>query len=160
MFKGIAQYSDLMNEENVHLLRTKTGSPITVPGFDLSTITSQIVGQGNTTVPAPGSMVTVNGNVLRGYTYKCSPIAATIEIEQDAFESVYTILNQAFSVGLARGIGADLVNGNGSTAPLGLLTAAANSGLVTPAYNTATPDETNSPYLSLHPPHPTSPNPA
>src|SRR5260370_10512988 len=150
MFKGIAQYSDLMNEENVHLLRTKTGSPITVPGFDLSTITSQIVGQGNTTVPSPGSMVTVTGNVLRGYTYKCSPIAATIEIEQDAFESVYTILNQAFCVGLARGIGADLVNGNGTTAPLGLLAAAANSGIVTAAYNTVTADEINSIYFSLN----------
>src|SRR5260370_8229994 len=160
LFKSIAQYSDLMNQENVHLLRTKTGSPITVPGFDLSTITSQIVGQGNTTVPSPGSMGTVTGNVLRGYTYKCSPIAATIEIEQDAFESVYTIFNQAFSLCLPPPIPAALLNANGSTAPLGLLTAAANSGLVTAASNTVTPDETNSPYLSLHPPHPTSPNPA
>jgi HK97 family phage major capsid protein len=148
LFKGIAQYSDLLNEDNVHLLRTKTGSPITVPGFDLSTVSCQIIGQGSDLVP--GSVPTVTRNTLGGYTYRCTPIAATLEIEQDSFEDVFSILNQAFSVGLSRGIGSDLVNGNGTTAPMGLLNAAANSGVTTAAYITVTADEINSIYFSLN----------
>jgi HK97 family phage major capsid protein len=148
LFKGIAQYTDLMNEDNVRLIRTKTGSPVTVPGFDLSTISSQIIAQ--LADLAPGSVPTLSRNILGAYSYRTTPIVATLEIEQDAFESVYEILNQAFSVGLARGIGADLVNGTGTTAPMGLLTAAADSGVTTAAYTTVTADEINAIYFSLN----------
>jgi HK97 family phage major capsid protein len=128
LFAGIAQYSDLLNENNVRLIRTPTGSPMTVPGFDLSTISSAIVGQGVDNPPSGGPMA-ITRNILTGFTYKTTPIVATLEIEQDSFESVWSILSQAFAVGIARGAGADLVNGNGTTAPQGLLTAAANSGV-------------------------------
>lgn len=128
LFLGIAQYSDLLNESNVRLLRTGTGSPLTVPGFDLSSISSSIVGQG-TDNPPSGAPPVITRNILNGFTYKTVPIVATLEIEQDSFESVWSILSQAFAVGIARGAGADLVNGNGTTAPQGILTAAANSGV-------------------------------
>jgi HK97 family phage major capsid protein len=129
LFAGIAQYSDLLNEDNVRLIRTKTGSPMTIPGYDLSTISSAIIGQGVDNPPS-GNPMTITRNVLSGYSYKVMPIVATVEIEQDSFESIWSILSQAFAVGIARGAGADLVNGNGTTAPQGILTAAANSGVV------------------------------
>jgi HK97 family phage major capsid protein len=59
------------------------------------------------------------------------------------------LLSQAFSVGLARGIGADLVNGNGSTAPQGILTAAADSG-VTSAGAAFTKGELQDIYFSVN----------
>ena len=128
LFVGITQYSDLLNENNIRLIRTKTGSPMTVPGYDLSVISSSIVGQGIDNPPSGGPMA-ITHNVLTGFTYKTTPIVATLEIEQDSFESIWSILSQAFSVAIARGCGSDLVNGNGTTAPQGILTAAANSGV-------------------------------
>jgi HK97 family phage major capsid protein len=135
LFVGIAQYSDLLNENNIRLIRTKTGSPMTVPGYDLSSISSSIVGQGVDNPPS-GNPMTITRNILSGFTYKTTPIVATIEIEQDSFESIWSILSQAFAVGIARGAGADLVNGNGTTAPQGILTAAANSGVTSAASGT------------------------
>jgi predicted phage gp36 major capsid-like protein len=57
---------------------------------------------------------------------------------------------QAFSVGIARGAGADLVNGNGTTAPQGLLTAAANSGVTTQASGVISATDVNDTYFSLN----------
>jgi HK97 family phage major capsid protein len=128
LFVGIAQYSDLLNEKNVRLIRTPTGSPMTIPGYDLSSISSSIVGQGVDNPPV-GAPMTITRNILTGFTYRVTPIVASIEIEQDAFESIWSILSQAFAVGIARGAGTDLVTGNGTTAPQGILTAAANSGV-------------------------------
>jgi HK97 family phage major capsid protein len=45
-----------------------------------------------------------------------------MEIEQDAFENIQEMLSEIFSVAIARGVGADLVNGNGTTAPQGIVT--------------------------------------
>jgi HK97 family phage major capsid protein len=148
LFKGIAQYDPLMDENNVRLLRTDNARAITLPGIDLSTISSSIVVQ-NTQV-APVANPTVSKNVLAGYTYKTNPIAGTFELEQDSFEGLSSILTQAFSVGLARGIGADLVNGNGTTAPQGLLTAAANSGVTTGAAGVISATDINDIYFSVN----------
>jgi HK97 family phage major capsid protein len=128
LFLGIAQYSDLLNQNNVNLIRTPTGSPVTLPGFDLSSISSSVIGQG-TDNPPSGAPPVITRNILNGFTYKTVPVVSSLEIEMDAFESIWSILSQAFSVGIARGCGADLVNGNGTTAPQGILTAAANSGV-------------------------------
>jgi HK97 family phage major capsid protein len=148
LFKGIAQYDPLMDENNVRLLRTDNARAITLPGIALDTISSSIVTQ-NTQI-APVANPTVSKNVLAGYTYKTNPIAGTFELEQDSFEGLSSILTQAFSVGLARGIGADLVNGNGTTAPQGLLTAAANSGVTTGAAGVISATDINDIYFSVN----------
>jgi HK97 family phage major capsid protein len=148
LFKGIAQYSDLMNEANVTLIRDENNRPLSVPGFDLSSISCSIIAQN--AQQTAGNTPTVTRNTLGGYTYKTTPIAATLEIEQDSFDSIYSILNQAFAVGIARGVGADLVNGNGSTAPEGLLTAAANSNVTTGAAGVISAADISAIYFSLN----------
>jgi HK97 family phage major capsid protein len=126
---GVSQYTELMDENNVNLIPTADWvRPLTVPELDLSTITSTIAVQGSDTPPV--SNPTFSSNVLKNYSYRTNPIAATLEIEQDSFENISDILTQAFSVGLARGIGSDLVNGSGTGAPKGVLAAATNSGVV------------------------------
>ncbi len=52
-----------------------------------------------------------------------------MEIEQDAFEAVIKMMKEAFTIGFARGIGKDLVNGTGSQQPNGLITTVPSSGV-------------------------------
>ena len=124
---AVSQYTELMNPDNVSLIESDKALPLTLPEIDLSTISSAIVAQGVDAPPVANP--TISGMTLKGFSYRTNPIASTFELEQDSFESITDILTKAFSVALARGIGADLVNGVGVTAPQGLLTAAANSGV-------------------------------
>ena len=134
LLTGIAQYTELMDEKNVNLIVSEKGGTMKLPQISLDTITSNIVAD-NVDAPPVANPV-FSSLLLNGFTYRTNPIAAQLNLEQDSFESVMSILTAAFSVGLARGIGGDLVNGAGAgTAPQGILTAAANSG-VTSAVNT------------------------
>src|SRR6266481_1890961 len=127
LLKGLAQYTELLSRDNVSLIESEKALPLKLPEIDLSTISSAIVAQGVDAPPVANP--TIASATLKGFSYRCNPLASSFELEQDSFESITDIFTQAFSVGLARGIGADLVNGNGTTAPQGLLTAAANSGV-------------------------------
>jgi HK97 family phage major capsid protein len=104
--------------------------PLQLPGWDLSTIAAVQVAEAahhNSDV-TPG----VEQKLLNKFTYRVS-LSASLEWEEDqaAFNSAMAVFGRAFGIGFARGIGADLVNGNGSTAPQGVLTGAANSGVTT-----------------------------
>ncbi len=148
LLTGIAQFTELMEEKNVNLISSEKGGTMKLPQVDLSTITSTIIADN---VDAPPVLNPVFGSLLlNGFTYRTNPIAAQLNLEQDSFEAIISILTAAFSVGLARGIGSDLVNGSGSGAPMGILTAAANSG-VTSAVNTGfTKGELQSIYFSVN----------
>jgi HK97 family phage major capsid protein len=148
LLQGMAQYDDLMNPENVRVIPTQNGHTLSLPSIDLSAITSAIVSQN--TQQAPVANPTVASNTFGGFTYKTNPIAITMELEQDSFESTMQILMAAFGVGLARGIGADLVNGSGSGAPMGLLTAAADSGITTAAAGAISSTDIESIYFSVN----------
>jgi HK97 family phage major capsid protein len=129
LLTGVAQYTELMDKDNVNLIETSDWvRPLTIPEIDLSTITSAIAVQGSDTPPVTNPSIT--SNVLRGYSYRTNPIAATFELEQDSFESIVDILTSAFAVGLARGIGGGLVNGSGTGQPKGVLASATDSGVV------------------------------
>jgi HK97 family phage major capsid protein len=148
LLQGMAQYDDLMNPENVRVIPTENGHTLSLPSIDLSTITSAIVSQN--TQQAPVANPTAATNSFGGFSYKTNPCAVTLELEQDSFESTMQILMAAFGVGLARGIGADLVNGSGSGAPMGLLTAAANSGITTAAAGAISSTDIESIYFSVN----------
>ena len=70
--------------------------------------------------------------MLNRYTYRVS-LAASIEFEDDskAYGSAENAMGRAFGIAFARGIGVDLVNGDGATAPQGVVTGAADSGVTT-----------------------------
>lgn len=129
LLQGVAQYTELMDKNNVNLIETSDWvRPLTIPEIDLSTISSAIAVQGADTPPVANP--TITSNVLKGYSYRTNPIAATFELEQDSFESIVDILTGAFSVGLARGIGSGLVLGSGTGAPKGILASATDSSIV------------------------------
>ena len=131
LVNGIAQVSELMSRENVFLLETENGRQTPVPGFDLTSITSSIVGQN--TQNDPTSNPTVYQSVLGAYSFKTSPVGVSIELQSDSFADISSLIGEAFAQGIARGVGGKLVNGNGTTEPQGILTAAANSNVTTAA---------------------------
>jgi HK97 family phage major capsid protein len=92
----------------------------------------------------------ITSNVLHGFSYKTNPIVASFELEQDSFESITDILAAAFAVGLARGMGTDLVLGSGTGAPKGVLAAAADSGVTAVSASAFTKAELQSIYFSVN----------
>jgi HK97 family phage major capsid protein len=129
LFKGMAQIDPLFDAENVNLILTDNAKPLALPGVDLTQISASVVSEQSQHVPTKNP--TITRNVLKGFSYRVDPVAASIELEQDA--SVVTlsqVLNQAYAVGFARGVGADLINGDGSSAPKGILAAATDSTVV------------------------------
>jgi HK97 family phage major capsid protein len=147
LFQGIGLIEPLFDENNVRFIRTKTGRALTAPGIDLSAMTATIIAQ-NTDNP-PSVNPVFSSSVFGAYTYKTSPVAVSFELSQDSFEDVSSIITEAYGVGFSQGIGADLISGNGTTAPQGLLTAATDSTIVTASNTAITSDEIESIYFKL-----------
>jgi HK97 family phage major capsid protein len=148
LMSSVAQYTELMSKENVFLIESENGRKLSIPEIDLSVITSAQVLE-NVDAP-PVANPAISSSVLSAYTYRTNPIAATFELEQDSFESITDVLTQAFGIGLARGIGSDLVNGSGSGAPMGILTAAGDSGVTAASASVFTKAELQSIYFSVN----------
>jgi len=128
--EALANTDPLLDEKNVSLIKNLrlTANPITVPGWDLSGISSSQVGEG--IQQTPGTVPQFSAKNLAGWMHRVS-LAGTIEWEQDAFDMAMTLMARAYGVGFARGIGKQLVTGTGVGQPQGLLTGAANSGYTT-----------------------------
>ena len=148
LMTAVAQYTELMDSTNVRLIETDDARVMRVPSIDLTSISSAIVGQGVDAPPVANPAI--SGLTLSRFSYRTNPIAASLEVEQDSFESITQILTEAFGVGLARGIGSDLVNGNGTTAPQGVLTGAANSGVSSVVSGVWNADDLTNIYFSVN----------
>lgn len=148
LLTGVAQYTELLDQNNVKVIQSENGRNLKLPQIDLSTISSAIVAQGVDAPPVANPFV--GGLSLNGFSYRTNPVAVGIELEQDSFESIIAILAEAFGVGLARGIGSDLVTGNGSGAPQGILTAAANSGVTSTLSSNFSNGELEQIYFSVN----------
>jgi HK97 family phage major capsid protein len=121
-----------LDEDVVTLIESDsyTARPVTVPGWDLSTIAAARVVEGAfhsyATTPSAAKVM------LNAFPYRVA-MDASFEWENDSFASGMDLFVLAFAFAFARGIGADLINGNGSTGPTGqprgILTGAAVSGV-------------------------------
>ena len=116
----------LINEQNFML------PPMTIPGWDLSTITAVKVGETN--LHSTDVIPAINSFMTNKFTYRCT-LTGTLEWETDsaAYGNAENALARAFGVAFGRGVSADLVIGDGSTGPQGVLTGAADSGVTTAA---------------------------
>lgn len=127
--EGLAATDPLLDSSVVDLVQESgfTLPPLTVPGWDLSAATAVKVGeatqQNAQVIPA------IDSKMLNKFTYRAS-LAASFEFEQDAkgYGDAYAAMGRAFGIAFARGIGQDLVNGDGSSAPQGIAVGAHNSG--------------------------------
>jgi HK97 family phage major capsid protein len=118
---GEAQYDPLLDSDYVRMVRTQGARPFTMPGWDLSTFAASRISEGARQTGY--NIPTVAGKKLGGYTYRAS-LAASYELEEDAFEPLLLLMKEAFSIGFARGVGVDLVNGTGTNQPQGVVTGA------------------------------------
>lgn len=146
---GMAQFDPLLDADVVTLIQSKGGdlAPYTIPGWDLSTFQAVKVSEANQQNSQTTPTVAVAQ--LNGYKYMAS-LGLTMELEEDAFEPMKNRMQEAFSIGMARGIGVDLILGNGTTAPQGVLTGAAPSGVVSATPGVLVGDDIEDIYFSVN----------
>jgi HK97 family phage major capsid protein len=149
--EGRAAVDPLLDETVVTLIQepTFTLPPLSIPGWDLSTITAVKVGEA--VQHAADIVPAINSDILNKFTYRCT-LAGTIEWETDAraYGDAQAAIGRAFGVAFGRGIGVDLITGDGSTGPQGILTGAANSGVTTTAAGALSPADFTNIYFSVN----------
>lgn len=146
---GLAQWDPLLDGDVVSLLPSDDFSlrPYTVPGWDLSTFAAAKINEG--AQQNPQTVPTVSAALLNSYTYRAT-LDASLEFEEDTFQNTMDLMTLAFAIGFARGIGVDLAIGNGTSAPQGLVTGAANSGISTGSVSVATVTDIENIYFSVN----------
>lgn len=145
---GIAQADPLLNPELVTIVESDNFSlrPYSIPGVDLSTFAAAIVAEGNQQNPL--TIPAASGKIENGYKYGAT-LDASFEFEQDAFQPTLKTMQAIWAAAFARGIGADLISGNGTSAPQGVLTGATDSGITTAGPGAITADDIEAIYFSV-----------
>ncbi len=153
---GMAQFDPLLNKDIVTLIESGDGSlkPLPIPGWDLSTFAAQLVAEGAFQVPQ--TPPTVAGIILNGYKFMAG-IPVSMELEEDAFDAMTSLMNTAFTIGMARGIGKYLVTGTGSGQPQGVLTGAGASVYTTNANGVLSLNDFEAVYFAVNRIHRASP---
>ncbi len=122
LFRALKAHDCLLDEDCCTLIKTTNGRPLPVPLSSDTEHTASVVGEaGSRTVVDISSMSHVT---LGAYSYASDAYTASIEAFQDVSSalSLSSIMETFFQDKLARGIGADLVNGTGGgVKPLGLI---------------------------------------
>jgi HK97 family phage major capsid protein len=114
-----------LDDKLVNFIHSKTGRPVTIPAWDLSTIAATLAPDG--TQQTPGPVPNVSGVLLNGNTFKVS-LAASFELEEDDFEPYLNQVKVAYAIAFARGAGIYLATGSGGNSqPQGILTGATYS---------------------------------
>jgi HK97 family phage major capsid protein len=131
VFNSLKQYDFLFDEDSVTMIRTSNGRAMTVPTMsdteNDAAVISEAGSQTEVDIAAP------NQAALGVYSYASRRWVVSMEAFQD-LEGTFSAMNlfQNFTgKALARGIGRDLVSGNGSGKTLGLVPALVAAG-VTP----------------------------
>lgn len=146
---GMAQYDPLLDKDIVTLNQSKTFSlrPWQFPGWDLTTFAATKVNE--SAQQGPGTPPPTSQAQLKSFTYRAS-LDASLEFEEDDFQPFVDQLSVAYGIAFARGIGADLISGNGTTAPQGVLTGATDSGYTTANSGKLVLDDFNKIYFSVN----------
>lgn len=146
---GLAQWDPLLDENVVTLIKSDSFAlrPMVEPGVDLSTFSASKVAEAAQQNPA--SFTIAAKAQTNGWTYRAS-LAATFELEQDAYQSVMDFMRVIYPIAFARGVGVDLVTGDGTTGPQGVLTGAASSGITTAAQGVISAADIENIYFALN----------
>jgi HK97 family phage major capsid protein len=146
---GLAQVDPLLDPNLVTLMESDslTLRPHVVPGWDLSDFEAHQVAEA--TQQTPQVVPTATAKQLNSYTFR-AVLNASFEIENDDFQPVLNQFVKAYSVGFGRGIGKALINGNGTSAPQGVLVGATDSGVTTAASAGITADNIEDIFFSVN----------
>jgi HK97 family phage major capsid protein len=146
---GMAQADPLLDSNVATVIHEPSLAlkPLQLPGWDLSTISASRVSEA--VQHTADAVPQVNQDLLNAYAYRLS-IGASMEFEQDVFDSAMARLGEAFGVGFARGIGKDLVNGTGTSEPQGVLVGATNSNYTTTSGGSLVVDDFTSIFFAVN----------
>jgi HK97 family phage major capsid protein len=133
-------------QENDYSLR-----PLQVPGWDLSSVKAVKVGEN--VQESAATIPTLNQPLLNKFGYRTA-FDMSQEFEEDALTSYgsdpVAALSRAQGIAIARGVGADLVNGDGATGPQGIVTGATDSGIVTANTGSIVHDDLSSVFYAVN----------
>ncbi len=122
LYTAMAAHDFLFNEDDVTLIKTTTGAPMSIPvAGDIENVAS-VSGENPGTISAVN--ISAPGQVTLGaYSYQTPLFIASLEVMQDLNASFGAVqLFQRFSDDrLSRGISKDLLLGDGQNVPLGLI---------------------------------------
>jgi HK97 family phage major capsid protein len=123
LFRALKAHDALFDEDSCTLIKTTNGRPLPVPLASDTEHTASVVGEAESQTSV--DFDATGHAVLGAFSYCSDRYVASVEAFQD-LETALTavaLAKEFFEDKLARGIGADLVNGTGTTKPLGLLPA-------------------------------------
>jgi HK97 family phage major capsid protein len=147
---GMAQVDPLLDENVVTLVQSNSFSlkPFSVPGWDLSGFAAEKITEANQ--ESAQTVPTAVKKILNGFTYRAQ-LVASFELEQDDFQPVVDQFSKAMGIGFARGIGRDLILGDGTTGPQGLQNGATDSGVTTGAAGVMDATDIENIFFALNP---------
>jgi HK97 family phage major capsid protein len=129
LFSALGEHDVLFNEDDCTVIKSTNGRPLNIPTLGDIEVVAGIVGEAGSQSSVDFSAT--GQSTVGVYTYNSKRIVVSLEAFEDASEalSIMDIAKATFASRLARGIGADLLAGNGVNKPLGLLTALSNLGV-------------------------------
>jgi HK97 family phage major capsid protein len=130
LYAALGAHDPLFNEDSVTLIKTSHGRILPIPVVGDIEVVADIVGEGNAQSSVDFS---ATGHAPLGvFTYNSKRVVISLEAMQDVSGalSIIDITKRIVASRLSRGIAADLVNGSGTSEPLGLLEALSNLGVV------------------------------
>lgn len=111
----LKQYGGLLGIANV--ITTATGNPLPWPNNDDTSNVGSVLGE-NTQVSEVD--LTIGERILNAYTYTSNLVLISLQLMQDSAFDLDEWVPKKLGQRLGRGVAADLVNGNGSSKPIGL----------------------------------------
>jgi HK97 family phage major capsid protein len=129
LYAALGAHDPLFDEDAVTLIKTSNGRVLPMPVIGDIEVVAGIAGEAGSQSSVDFS--STGHAPLAVYTYNSKRVVISLEALQDVSGalSIIDIIKSIFASRLARGISADLLNGNGTGRPLGLLTTLSNLGL-------------------------------
>lgn len=121
LFTTMKDADALFDEDAVTVIKSATGAPFTIPLMsDVEHVAAVVSESGSQTTV---DIASANQAVLGSYSYSTNRWVVSMEAFQDAANgiSILDLFKASMASQLARGIGKDMVTGNGTAKPLGLI---------------------------------------
>lgn len=133
IYSAVAAHDAFLDEDAVTVLNSKKGRPTTIPTIGDIENVAVVVGESADTSSGEHLIAAPGHAVLGAYSYRSPLWRVSIEAMQDveAMGDAVNIFKSITTDRIARGVAKDLVSGNGSGKPLGIVSALAAAG-VTP----------------------------
>ena len=127
---AMRQYDEIFDDANCQIVESQNGDLCVIPQLDDTTASAIQISENTKGADNPGQIVVASGTQLAAYTFRSAFVFVTMELLQDSGIPIGALLERAFAIRMARGVGQSLISGSGVGAPQGLVTAASQQSSV------------------------------